>query len=237
MPEQASRGAAVFSPPWEKLSVRLKTGLPTGRPKKPVSLTAALRSALSGRPMLSTLRRASLAAKAKLLAVPLATALVLGIAIGANDRAPRATAATNPASATGATTAEPTTAESQKPALGKRTTPTLPETPSLGGVWMLLLALAAGGVVIVMVAKRNGLARAGNGQLAVVDSIALGPKRLVHLVRCGDRRFLLASSEAGVSCLASLPQEPHEAEIDALSATPGAESEFRRLLEPSGSQA
>lgn len=179
--------------------------------------------------MFATLRSASFAAKAKLLILPLTAALVLGVAIGARDRDSTASAST-------ATASEPTT-EPTRPALGKRSNPTLPETPSLTGVWMLLLALAAGGVAVVVAAKRSGLARAGNGQLAVVDSIALGPKRLVHLVRCGDRRFLLASSEAGVSCLATLPQEFHEAEVDAIAQTPDAESEFRRLLEPAGSNA
>lgn len=185
--------------------------------------------------MFSTVRRASLTAKAKLLVLPLTAALVLGVAIGSRDRdstAAASTASTPPASSTQTPPTEPTRAP-----FGKRSTPALPDTPSLSGVWMLLLALAAGGVAIVVAAKRTGLARAGNGQLAVVDSIALGPKRLVHLVRCGDRRYLLASSEAGVSCLASLPQELHEAEMDAVAQGPDADSEFRRMLEPAGSRA
>lgn len=185
--------------------------------------------------MLSTVRRATFAKQAKVLALPLLVALACGIAIGAKDDEPRATATT--ASADPANASGTPTSETAKPALGKRTTPTLPETPSLTGVWMLLLALAAGGVAVVMAAKRGGFARAGNGQLAVVDSIALGPKRLVHLIRCGDRKYLVASSESGVQCLATLPQDAHEAEVDVLAETADADSEFRRMLEPAGSKA
>lgn len=46
--------------------------------------------------------------------------------------------------------------------------------------------------------------------LTVVESAALGDRRLVAVVECGGQRFLVGSSPSSVSLLARLPDRPAE---------------------------
>lgn len=113
--------------------------------------------------------------------------------------------------------------------------------PDLTGVWIALLVFGGLGAAVVFVAKKARLVRPGNGAVHLVDTLALTPGRMVHLVRCDGRKYLLGNSERGIHFLASLPQDAAENEIDerAREARPSAlepegELPFERILAGTG---
>ena len=82
----------------------------------------------------------------------------------------------------------------------------------LASVVVVLLLGAAGIFVARKVLPRL---RASSGRrLAVMESIYLGPRQTVHLLRVGTRRFLLASTRERISMLAELPEEAEPAPED-----------------------
>jgi len=86
--------------------------------------------------------------------------------------------------------------------------------PSLGGLWAVLLVFAGLGVTAIVMARRASKVRSGNGTVHLVDSLSLGGKRMVHLIRCGERKYLIGNSEQGINYLASLPTDAAEQTID-----------------------
>lgn len=95
--------------------------------------------------------------------------------------------------------------------------PVLPRSELLAGadasttsLWTALLVFAVLGTAAVAILARRARMRPSNGTIHVVDTIALGGRRMLHLVRCGDRKYLLGNSERGIHYLASVPPEPHE---------------------------
>ncbi|MFG0319733.1 MAG: flagellar biosynthetic protein FliO [Planctomycetota bacterium JB042] len=76
-----------------------------------------------------------------------------------------------------------------------------PAFDGLGTVTVFLVALLAATLLLV---KRGAKTGPKNGQVRVVDTVPLGGRRLIHLVRCGDRRYLIGNSERGIHFLASV---------------------------------
>jgi hypothetical protein len=55
----------------------------------------------------------------------------------------------------------------------------------------ILLAVLSLGAVVGLVVLAGRAARTGGDRLALVQTIALDPRRRVHLVRCDDRHVVL----------------------------------------------
>lgn len=108
--------------------------------------------------------------------------------------------------------------------------------PPLQGVWIAGGLLAALILILLVAVRRAGGVRTGNGDLHVVDTLHLGGRRLIHLVRCGDRKYLIGNSERGIHYLSSLPQGAEERELDEGDDLdrPGGETPFSRLLARGG---
>lgn len=93
------------------------------------------------------------------------------------------------------------------------------EGPSLGmALGRLAVSLGVVAGLCVVVARVVGR-RAGEkpGNMAVVASLAVGPRCAVHLVRSGDRRLLIGTDATGVKALVELPArvtEPGTAAAD-----------------------
>jgi flagellar biogenesis protein FliO len=114
--------------------------------------------------------------------------------------------------------------------------PALPSLgPSLGGLWAVLAVFVVLGVATILVARRAGGRRVATGAVHLVDTLPLGGRRMIHLVRCGPRRYLIGNSEQGIQYLASLPAEAHERAVDDAAAdgdeaAAGGEPPFASLL-------
>jgi hypothetical protein len=78
---------------------------------------------------------------------------------------------------------------------------------SLGAVAGLLVVLAGSGAGVVYLRKQLRLGgKAGQaGLVRVLESRRLGPKTLLSVVEFGGQRLLLAQSDSGVQCVASVP--------------------------------
>jgi len=101
-------------------------------------------------------------------------------------------------------------------ARGQKKLPSLLEDESGGFIWRVLASVlviialgAAAFVVLRKLSPRIGIRR--GRELALVETIYVGPKRAVHLLQVGNRRFLLGSQREGVSMLAEVT-EPFTAE-------------------------
>jgi len=75
------------------------------------------------------------------------------------------------------------------------------------GLWTALLVLAACGAALFLFLRKARAPRGSHGRLEVLDTLPLAGKRFLHLVRCGELRLLVGSSEAGLFRVAALPQE------------------------------
>ena len=85
----------------------------------------------------------------------------------------------------------------------------VPDDRTTGMIWQMLAAVAVvlvlGGVGI-LVTKRllpRLTAQAGR-KVSVVETISLGPRKTVHLLHVGTRRYLLGAHREGVSMLADV---------------------------------
>jgi len=74
----------------------------------------------------------------------------------------------------------------------------------LPGTALLLL-----GCVALFLSGRKGKSK---GQLRVIESVALGPKRSLVIAQVGEEQLVLGCSEAGISLLASRPAPPEPQE-------------------------
>ncbi len=103
--------------------------------------------------------------------------------------------------------------------------------PSLTGVWVTLglFVLLGGGLVLLLRGGRRFAA--ANGVLHVVDTLPLGGRRMIHLIRCDGRKYLIGNSERGIHYLASLPQDAAEREVDDLAADERSEPSFPSFLD------
>ncbi|MFH0946379.1 MAG: flagellar biosynthetic protein FliO [Planctomycetota bacterium] len=108
------------------------------------------------------------------------------------------------------------------------------EMPSLAGIWITLVLFMLLGLGVILLLGRHRRFRPGNGSLHVVDTIPLGARRLVHLIRCGDRKYLIANSEKGINYLATLPSDPLEREVEQEPRKAEGELTFDELLSAGG---
>lgn len=78
-----------------------------------------------------------------------------------------------------------------------------PELPT-EGLWTAgaFLAVLVGAALFLV--RRGPRLRAGGRQVRLVESLPLGPRRRLHVVRCGDRRYLIGDSERGLTYIATL---------------------------------
>ena len=90
-----------------------------------------------------------------------------------------------------------------------------PSDPSLKGLWigLTLFSVAAVGIIVL---SRRARANDGNGTIHLVDTLGLGGRRMVHLLRVDDRKYLIGNSERGIHFLSSVPQNEIEAEVEEL---------------------
>jgi flagellar biogenesis protein FliO len=86
-----------------------------------------------------------------------------------------------------------------------RTESTLPppEIPTLGPALPAACALLALAALALLLSRRR--APAGRRMVQLLDSVSLGPKRQLVVVRMRDDLLLLGSSEAGVTLLSTQP--------------------------------
>ena len=83
-------------------------------------------------------------------------------------------------------------------------------TPALVTVLLSLAAVAGLAVALGWAARRFGLRKlipGAGGHLEVVDRLALGRRRALLLVRCGDRLFLVGDSDQGLHGCGEMPVE------------------------------
>ena len=90
---------------------------------------------------------------------------------------------------------------------GSRPLPTMPEGP--GPWWQMLAAviviLVLGAVALVVIKKFiPRLAVSTGKKISVVETIYLGPRLSVHLVKVAGQRFLLSSTRDRISMLAEV---------------------------------
>lgn len=95
------------------------------------------------------------------------------------------------------------------------------------GLWTTLGVVAAFAAVLFLLLKRARAPRGARGRLEVLDTLPLAGRRFLHLVRCGDLRLLVGSSEAGLFRVAALPPEGAEEAI---------EPSFAQLLDSEGAR-
>ena len=129
----------------------------------------------------------------------------------AQEATPASQATTAPAAGTNVPASRPIESAS-----GQKELPSLLEGESTGLAWgalasviVILVLGAAAFVVLRKLSPRIGIRR--GRELALVETIYVGPKRAVHLLQVGNRRFLLGSQREGVSMLAEVT-EPFTAE-------------------------
>lgn len=178
--------------------------------------------------------------KAWSLLLLLAGAIFLGILVGqlADPAEPAAASGIDPAEPSGPPSGSNPQSAARPADVGA---PSFGLDQTFTGVWVVLCAFVVIGVVLVVLLKAGRRLGGGNGALHVVDTLPLSGRRLIHLVRCGDRKYLIGNSEKGIHYLASLPVEPAEREVDenpALDPFPGdaaqqTQDQFEDAGEPS----
>lgn len=91
-------------------------------------------------------------------------------------------------------------------ALAGRTAAPVPMREPAGGGSLLMPALALGllAAAALLLARRK---RRAGGILQVVETVGLGPRRSLVVVRVGDELLLLGSSEAGIHLVATRPAD------------------------------
>lgn len=168
--------------------------------------------------------------------LPLAGAILTGLLLAAPARAagPASQPATQP-------TSQPTSQPSTQPARpagsplelredGGENDLFRDEKPSGGLAWQMLAAmlvvLVLGGAAVVVSKKllprlHGGAARS----VAVLETVYLGPRKSLHLVRVGSKRFLLAGTKDQVRLLAEVTGSFDEAYAAALSQDASPEAE------------
>jgi len=174
--------------------------------------------------------------------LPLALAwTLLAVAPAAESPAPPAPPATDPAAEPASppfisdsewerTRAAPATGPGAAPA------PAGPALAAMGLALAVVLGLAAGSVFILRtLARRRGGPAAGR-HLDVVETIHLGVKRSVSVLRLGDHLILIGQSEQGLSGLGTFPASalaslPPPAPAPAPPAPPVSGGPFAALLD------
>jgi len=63
---------------------------------------------------------------------------------------------------------------------------------------LVILVLGAVGILVAR-RYRPGVTRRGGRNVALLETTYLGPRKAVHLLQVGERRFLVSSSRDGVS--------------------------------------
>ncbi len=164
------------------------------------------------------------------VAVPVAAALA-GVLIGL-------TGGTTAANAAGPTT------ERLADAAGTTATQAAAPLPagldvSWSGVIAVFVILGCALAALAWVARRGVRVKRGNGTLHLVDTLALGPRRLLHVVRVNERLYLVGNSEKGVQYLATLPDAALDRTLGdepAAEVAGDAEPEFAGMLSRAGAR-
>jgi flagellar biogenesis protein FliO len=69
----------------------------------------------------------------------------------------------------------------------------------------VIVILVLGGLAMVVVRKLlPRIAPRSGKQMAVLETVYLGPRKALHLVRVGQQKFLLAGSREGLTVLAEV---------------------------------
>ena len=116
----------------------------------------------------------------------------------------------------------------------KLSTSSFGSLPSMTGIWVTLVLFMLLGLALILLLGKHRRFRPGNGSLHVVDTIPLGGRRLIHLIRCGDRKYLIGNSEKGINYLATLPSDPLEKEVEQEHRRAEGELTFDELLATGG---
>jgi flagellar protein FliO/FliZ len=77
---------------------------------------------------------------------------------------------------------------------------------------ILVLVLAAVAAIVlrkVMPRLRTASGRPGRS-MRIVETLSLGPKRSIHLVEVGPKRFLVGDTPSGLTMLGEAPAPPRE---------------------------
>lgn len=85
----------------------------------------------------------------------------------------------------------------------------------MGYAWRVLFVLAVLGAVAYWLRQRwRGEAprRASHRRMRIVESLAVGPQRHVHLVAVGDQQYLIGVTPQAVTFLTSVHESPHSDE-------------------------
>ena len=159
--------------------------------------------------------RASRAVSLLVLAVGCGLWPALGARAAGEATPARAVPSTTPAGQQAATSAPTTTTSAPTAGTGglrlrrDKPIPTISESPAPGLLYRMLaymaIILVLGGVAIVVARKllpRMGAARSEN--VSVVETVYLAPRKALHLVQVGSKRFLLARTRERVSMLAEV---------------------------------
>jgi len=94
----------------------------------------------------------------------------------------------------------------------------------------VVVILALGGVALFLIKRVLPRLRSGQGNknIAVLETVYLGPKRPVHLLQVGSERFLVAGSRDGIALLGKVTSAfSEESEPDATTTEEGG---FRTIL-------
>ena len=81
---------------------------------------------------------------------------------------------------------------------------------SLLSIGLSVLAVSGLAVGLGWLVRRTGLRRllpVGQGHLQVIDRLALGRRRALLLVKCGDRLFLVGDHEHGLNACGEMPAD------------------------------
>lgn len=103
--------------------------------------------------------------------------------------------------------------------------------PPITGVWVTLALLVLLGGALVLLVRGGRRFAPASGALHVVDTLPLGGRRMIHLIRCDGRKYLIGNSERGIQYLASLPQDAAEREVDDLAPCDAGEPSFPSFLD------
>jgi flagellar biosynthetic protein FliO len=100
-------------------------------------------------------------------------------------------------------------AQAESPATGEAQTVgqnTLETSDALGKLVTSTLAIIVLGVVAVYVVKRvmPKVSSAMGKELRVIESMSLGPRKQIHIVKVGRRKLLVGSGTDSVTCLADV---------------------------------
>ncbi len=68
-----------------------------------------------------------------------------------------------------------------------------------------LIAISVGGVLLVRLAARRRVRTGSARHLHMIESLPLGHKRSLHLVRLGDQVLVVGSHEQGLTAVTSVP--------------------------------